>query len=588
MDRSIPITSFPEITILNPNDDIDCSIEIINSADGITKFKFNCHAKNELIPKPISIQWKLPFTNVQGVWKSSSLHEKRIQYDWELEHLQSRVSVDAPVISVFDYEDQNKITFASSDAINLLEMNALHREEDNHLYCFINFFSEPISLEKSYSTEIRVDTRVDITFTQALKDVSMWWESFDNLQPAPVPNLATVPIYSTWYQFHQDLSEKELLSEAKIAKELGYDLMIIDDGWQTLDASRGYDFTGDWQPERFPKMRALVNKLHHLGMKVGIWYSVPFCGKKSKAYQKFKGKFLNENHRWAPVFDPRYPEVRTHLIDLYKSAVLDWDLDALKLDFIDDFKVYPNTPLTKDNGRDYHSVNQAVDRLLSNVYQELRTIKPDIAIEFRQKYIGPAVRKYGNMFRAFDCPGDPITNRIRTTDVKLLCGQSAVHSDMLTWHQEENVEVAALQLLNGFFSVPQMSIHLNSYPADHLEMIRFYNNYWKENRAIICKGHFDAKGPLANYPILQASLNGKSIIGVYDDLIIKIPEENEFDILNAKMTNQIYYLLHGGSYSLQAYNCMGTKTMHENKNLSAGIHQFQVPVAGLLKIRKKS
>jgi len=85
-------------------------------------------------------------------------------------------------------------------------------------------------------------------------------------------------------------------------------------------------------------------------MKCLLWYSVPFCGIKSKAYQLFKGKFLTENHPWAPVFDPRYPEVRSYLVQKYAAALIDWKLDGFKLDFIDDFKAYPETVLTKENG----------------------------------------------------------------------------------------------------------------------------------------------------------------------------------------------------------------------------------------------
>ena len=52
-------------------------------------------------------------------------------------------------------------------------------------------------------------------------------------------------------------------------------------------------------------------------------------------------------------------------------------------------------------------------------------------IEFRQSYIGPAIRKYGNIFRAGDCPADILSNRIHTIDLRLTSGSTAVHSDML-------------------------------------------------------------------------------------------------------------------------------------------------------------
>ena len=250
---------------------------------------------------------------------------------------------------------------------------------------------------------------------------------------------------------------------------------------------------------------------------------MPFCGKKSQAYQVFKGKFLTENHRWAPVFDPRYPEVRNYLIQTYVNAVTSYDLDVLKLDFIDEFKVYPDTDLSLANGRDYANVNKAVDRLLMDVGSELKSIKPDIGIEFRQKYIGPAMRRFGNMFRAFDCPNDPVSNRIRIADVKLLCGETAVHSDMLTWHRTEKVELAAIQVLNGIFAVPQISIMLGEYPDTHLKMIAFYIQYWRQNVDILLNGQFYAFNPLANYPILKSYKDGQSIIGLFDDVFRSDP-----------------------------------------------------------------
>ena len=56
--------------------------------------------------------------------------------------------------------------------------------------------------------------------------------------------------------------------------------VIIDDGWQTDDNRRGYAFCGDWEisERRFPDMRAHVERVHRLGMKYLVWFSVPFMG----------------------------------------------------------------------------------------------------------------------------------------------------------------------------------------------------------------------------------------------------------------------------------------------------------------------
>ncbi|MEL6674349.1 MAG: glycoside hydrolase family 36 protein [Bacteroidota bacterium] len=587
MDRTIAIEAFPEISIFQENDSFQLELHPIEEQAGISTFRFSIKTDKPAQPRPVTLRWKLPYVNMAGVWKCGKIHDKRQQYDWELVHQQSRISVDAPVISVFGHDDQNGITFACSDATNLIEMNALLREEDNHLYCHLSFFQERHPAIAEYEAFIRVDTR-PVLYSEALQSVSRWWESFPHLKPAAVPELARLPLYSTWYNFHQVLEEDILLHECRLAKDLGYDLIILDDGWQTMDEHRGYDYTGDWQPERFPDLPGFVAKVHALGMKMGLWFSVPFCGKKSQAYQRFKGKFLTENHRWAPVFDPRYPEVRQYLIDTYVQALEHYQLDAFKLDFIDDFRVYPETVLTRENGRDYANVNEAVDRLMTDVMAALKSLKPDIAIEFRQQYIGPAMRKFGNMFRAFDCPNDAVSNRIRTVDVKLLCGDSAVHADPQTWHPQDRVERAALQLLNAFFAVPQLSIHLRKAPEAFLKMIRFYNEYWRAHAHILLDGHFSAIHPLSNYPLLMSQLDEHTIAGVYEDVPVVWEAQSRLDVLNGKMTDFVLLRNTGraGNFHVEVWSCQGERLLEDRCYLDERIAEIKVPAAGMVRLAR--
>lgn len=556
--------------------------------DGLLIYDFEVNSETESYPKPVTLKWKIPAVNVKGVWKPTSDFSKRIQADWELEHMESRISIDAPVITLFGNNDANMMTFACSNPINTLEMNARLREEDNYFYCHMTFFSEQEHSITSFKTQLRIDFR-NIHFSDSLRDVSKWWETFEGLKPTPVPAIAKKPIYSTWYQFHQNLDEKAIVSECEIAYEMGYKAIIVDDGWQTNDTNRGYDYTGDWQPERFPDMVGLIDKIHATGMKAAIWYSVPFCGKESKAYEHFKGKFLTEEHRWAPVFDPRYPEVREHLIGLYTNALKDWNLDGFKLDFIDDFRRYETTPLGKENGRDYASINEAVDRLLTDVITKLRAIKSDVFIEFRQKYTGPAMRKYGNMFRAFDCPGDAVMNRIRIADIRMLCGDTAAHADMITWHPDEKVEIAALQLINTLFGVPQLSIMLQDAPAQHIEMIGFYTRYWNENADVIMNGYFVPSRPLANYPIQRVTKDGHTIIGVYEEYVIVLDSaDKHIHVHNGQIANQV--VLRNtkdlGTYQCKVYDCRGTIVSDKNLNFDKGLLEIAIPPCGILTAEK--
>ncbi len=576
------------IEIIKNSEDFLSNITLLHQHNGVSIYDISFSSDIMFQPEKVTLQWKIPAINVKGVWKPTTDFAKRIMDDWELEHMESRISVDSPVISLFGHDDKNTITFACSDVIHTTELNALYREEDNYIYCQLSFFVEKHRTIKDYKTQLRID-QSDQHFSESLKGVVIWWEQFQNLIPTYVPDLAKVPVYSTWYQFHQKLDPTVLIEECKIAASLGYELMILDDGWQTKDENRGYDYTGDWYPERIPEMANFVRDIHKTKMKLALWYSVPFCGKKSAAYQKFTGKFLTEEHRWAPVFDPRYPEVRSYLINLYAQALKQWDIDGFKLDFIDEFKVYPTTILTKENGRDFSSVNEAVDRLMMDIRKALYVIKPDVVIEFRQKYTGPAMRKYGNMFRAFDCPGDSVMNRVRITDIKMLSGDTAVHSDMITYHRDEPIELKALQLVNILFSVPQLSILLKTATEEELSMIQFYTQYWKRNSSIFLDGRFKPYRPLANYPILKSSSDKKTIIGLYDTTVIDFEEETPLiDIINGQINTEViissfkYY----GEYNCTIYTCLGERQKEYPIQITEGVLQIKVPPCGLVQLER--
>lgn len=571
----------------NQNDVVPIIMPILEK-NGLSIYRFDLQREKSFIPKPIVLEWKVPAVNVKGVWKPSADLSKRIEADWELADHESRISIDAPVLCLFGNQDENILCFSCSNPVNRIKLAASYREEDNHFYCKIILFTECRYPIKEYSLDIRLDYR-NVHFSEALRATAKWWESFENLKPMKVPEIAKKPLYSTWYQFHQGLEEDSLLTECKLAKNIGFESIIIDDGWQTKDNSRGYDYTGDWQPERFEDFGGLVRKIQDIGMKVGVWYSVPFCGVKSKAYQKFKGKFLTENHRWAPVLDPRHSVVRQYLVQTFVSAVREWNLDGLKLDFIDDFKSYPDTSFDK-KGKDMLSINDAVDLLLSEIKRELQKIKPNIFIEFRQKYTGPAIRKYGNILRAFDCPGDYVMNRVRTTDIKMLAGNTAVHADMVTWNFEETVEVAALHYMSTLFSVPQISIMLTETPEEHLQMVKFYTDYWTQNRETLLNCDFWPKSPLENYPMAYAKNGDKTILGLFSDTIAELHETVEkLDVLNAKLSEEVVIICKKdhGEWCYKIFNCMGDRVLGGNLTFKKGCNLVKVPAGGVLKLKKK-
>ena len=289
------------------------------------------------------------------------------------------------------------------------------------------------------------------------------------------------------------------------------------------------------------------------------------------------------------IFDPRYPEVRRHLIGILETAMKEWGLDGFKLDFMS--KMYPDedTPNDRSDGRDFASIDEATEHWLKEIYQRLSATHPDVLIEFRQPHINPVTQQYANMYRAVDNFNMEIANRVYITKIRLASPGLATHSDMLKWHRGEPVEDAALQLLNGIFSVPQVSVKLDSVPVDHLKMMKFWLNYWKTNKDLIMHENFYADNPGENYTALHTFHNDIQISALYSTGVIspRHPEVRKIDIINATAKPTIYfdpggYL--GEKLEIKVFDCMGQNVDNQTVMNTGMPLKIQVPKAGLTRI----
>jgi alpha-galactosidase len=561
---------------------------------GIDLIRLRVVSANEesQVPPAITLKWIHPAIDIHGSWNPALDRGKSFKADW-MRPLRSNAAFSAPVHALFNIHGMNRLTYACSDALNTIYYTGAVREETGEFHCTVTWFQETTAPLREYEAQLLVDTR-DVPYYESLEHVQQWWSDMPDYRPAPVPAAAVSPMYSTWYSMHQNVTADQVEAQCRIAKQLGMDAVIVDDGWQTDDNRRGYAYCGDWEvcPDKFPDMRRHVDAIHKLGMKFILWYSVPFVGKYSKAWGRFNQKILrfNENHG-AGVLDPRYPDVRDYIIAKYEQAVRDWDLDGFKLDFIDQFYSPERQVETTIPGKDYESIPEAVDRLLTDSIARLRLQKSDIMVEFRQSYIGPAMRKYGNMFRAGDCPNDSVQNRVRTLDIRLLCGDTAAHSDMIMWHPNDPVESAALQLINALFSVPQLSVDLQTLPSDHRDMLKYWLGFCEEHRNVLLAGRLEPMRPELLYPLVSSSRGEKTIIVSYHDKLIPLKSvqngqpSGQWIIVNGRMEEGLIVeiptsLGAASEASIVIRDCRGIVKDSLSITLNAGLHHLPIPASG--------
>ena len=532
------------------------------------------------IPPKFTVECVLPQRDISYLWRTRESHVQ-MTVDW-MPPINSKLSSQMPLYTYISESGNNRMTISTDEMKRDIFFHGGVREEGSILPLKLEFFSKEAVPLKEYRTKVRFDWR-DIRYEDAIKDATKWMVGNASLKLANVPECAYLPVYSSWYSFHQNVFAEEIEKECEIASKYGMKVLIVDDGWQTDDTNRGYRYCGDWQvsKRRFPDMSSHVKKVQALGIKYMLWYSVPFVGKKSKNYERFKGKYLNDlEPAGAMVLDPRFPEVREFLVSTYEKALKEWDIDGFKLDFIDSF----SGPGEKNigNGRDTDSVPEAVDKLMKEVYSRLSAIKKDILIEFRQSYIGPAIRQYGNMLRVGDCPGNYWANRNGIARLRLTSGNTAVHADMLEWNASEKVEDAARNVINCLFGVIQYSVMLRDLPQDHLEMIKAWLDFTQKHKGSLVKGGFRAHMPQLGYPILEGYDEKERIFTVHgEDICVTPPADNRnIYIINATHKESILVDVPSNVKCIEIYDTFGVKK--ETRKPLSGLNRLPCPKSGYI------
>ncbi|MEU8108976.1 glycoside hydrolase family 36 protein [Nonomuraea muscovyensis] len=524
-------------------------------------------------PGATAAQWRVPCVNVSAFWTPvGGTHW--VPPIWSAP-LMSRLTAGSPVVSLIGTAGANVCTVGLAEPVAQASFTGGVMEETGEFVFTLH----------GEGLRIRLDLS-ERPFSAAVAGVAAWWQEEAGDLPA-TPDRARLPAYSTWYSMHQNVSAESVEFQAKLAKELGCETIIVDDGWQTADRARGYAFCGDWEPNvaAFPDISGHVARVRELGMAYLLWYALPFVGKHNAAFERFEGRFLRYlDHMDAAVLDPRYPEVREFLIDRLARAIETWGMDGLKIDFVDRFAT-PGGDLAPGAGADCVDVDEGVRRLLHDLDARLRLTKPEVLIEHRQPYTSPGLWPYANMIRAVDCPLSSQENRQRTVDLRLTAGPVAVHSDMILWHPDEPAEQVAAHLINALFSVPQISVDLAAQRPDQLAAIRFWLGIFRRHLGTLQLGTLEPEQPEHGYPLVRARDERTTIVARYAPLPVEVPNSGELLIANADPDPRV--VLYGtGSAHVEVHDCGGALVRTATLVLESGVCLVEVPMGGLLTLRR--
>ena len=209
-------------------------------------------------------------------------------------------------------------------------------------------------------------------------------------------------------------------------------------------------------------------------------------------------------------------------------------------------------------------------------------------IEFRQYYMGPQVRSVANIIRVADCPCNALFNRVHSINLRLLCGDTAVHSDMIMWDKETKVECAAKQLINALFCVPQISMRIEALNNSHYHMLKFYMQLWTENKELLLSDKITPVHPECGYSkvFVCDESTGRSITVCYSETIVKTFSVEKQIIVNG--TSDSSLILDGDitEYGFDVFNCCGELIDSSKSDNACGIAKIEVPQSGVLILNK--
>ncbi|WP_024757386.1 glycoside hydrolase family 36 protein [Streptomyces exfoliatus] len=532
-------------------------------------------------------EWRVPCVGATSYWTPDTAASRWLPPSWTAPRTVS-LALGAPVASLVGTHDRALCTAAAGETAAPVRVGAGVVEESGEF---------AFTVEQELAPDgPPMRLRIDLSgrhFATTLRAVSDWWG--EGQSHPGVARAARMPAYSTWYSLHQNVDAAVVERQAALSADLGIESIIVDDGWQTADRTRGYGHCGDWEPNEaaFPDLAAHVAEVHRLGLAYLLWYAVPFIGRHNDAWDRFKGMILRERPELdAAVLDPRHPEVRDYLTEKISRAVEEWDMDGVKLDFIDLFAAADPPPAPA--GADHDTVHEGVRRLLADLDTRLRRTRPDVIVEHRQPYVSPGLRPYATMVRTVDCPLSPAENRQRIVDCRLTAGPLAVHADMIMWNAAETPESVAVHLLNALFAVPQISVDLAAQTPDQLATLRFWLDVFRRHADVLQLGDLEPARPDLGYPQVRAGDDRTTVVARYAPLPVALPDRDAAAgpetvlVANADADPAVLLTATRPERALaRVQDCRGEILSETVLDLVAGVNPVTVPTGGLLTLTRE-
>lgn len=423
------------------------------------------------------IRLSIPIIDIQGFWHCN-LNNSLPQLPWNI-NFSSAFNHGMPYLAFFNSSRQLCCAVATDNLIDDTDFSAKLNQQN---CCY----DVTVTVSGNSSFTMVVDRRNEIDFQQSVAD----WRKSIMPRNLYFPDSAWEPVFCTWYAVHGEVSTAWIEGQMRKVKALGFSTLIVDDGWCYDEAKRvtpetlenWYNTIGDWEISKvkFPDFKAHVKRVQALGIKYMLWVAPHFMGVDSQLYAEHPQWALERCHEGCRHLNIKCQDGAEFIADKLVKLASENNLDGLKIDFLDIVRPSAANPIGRDNSA-----------LVQKLSGALRRGNPDAMIEFRQGYATPTLLPYATQFRAGDVPFDWMMNFRRLVDLRLALGDSIpVHADPAYWSPDEYPVNVARHMMVMFLGVPMLSMDVNTMPAEHLAIVKFYLDLYKEKQPLLNYGHW--------------------------------------------------------------------------------------------------
>ncbi len=372
------------------------TVDVVEQSKDRYRIKVYLHSISPAPAPVFSVKVKFPRDKVNQLWNSQTWSNKSHftlpSYD--------RSASSFAIISGLTLNDQNQITFTCRDRFDSRFISTSVQEEGDSLDFCLDLFEDnpPLTDLQEYEVELMVDLR-NISFSDAIYDASKWRLEDKFAEGTASVDTTKVPVYSTWYPMNRNIPLENITRELDSLKTFNFKSILVDDGWQTLVKMK-IDSVYEYDEQSFATMGTFSDKIKNLGLKYYMWYSLPFKGGNPLVSQKFEGKYIRyKAPRQLYVLDPRYADVRKHLISTYSSFIKEWGFDGFWFDFLKDFYQKNGTELNEDLGKDYLDLDLAVAELKKRMSARLMAVNPSVFLGQDFEAVGPNQNKEQDLLK---------------------------------------------------------------------------------------------------------------------------------------------------------------------------------------------